>query len=76
MPNRAILIVMDDRAKPDEDGRVLLEEHVTSRKDWGRYVELVTEVRRSVVSDADEFLADMRTRIQEALQRTANERGE
>jgi hypothetical protein len=67
---------MHDGATPNKREQVSLEEHVASRKDWGRYVELATEVHRSVVSEAHEFLAAMRGRLDQALQRTSNGRRE
>lgn len=47
----------------------LLREHITSRKNWGAYVGLASEVHRSVGADADEFLAHIRARLDRALGR-------
>jgi hypothetical protein len=59
-----------DRPKPvlaKRESIELLEEHIASRKEWSAYVELVTKVHRNVASEADQFLTDLRTRIELAL---------
>jgi hypothetical protein len=56
-----------------EEGKerpTLLDEHIGSRKDWGEYVRLITKIRFSDVQRNDEFLAALRTRIEQALRRT------
>jgi hypothetical protein len=48
----------------------LLHEHIGSRKSWGEYVRLMTNIRFSGVQRNDEFLAALRARVEEALKRT------
>jgi hypothetical protein len=58
-----LVVALEAKREPIE----LLEEHIASRKEWSAYVELVTKVHRSVASEADAFLTDLRTRIELAL---------
>lgn len=44
----------------------LLEEHIASRKDWGRYLTITTKLHRSETERADDFLAHIRARLKEA----------
>lgn len=56
---------MPEKAKHEE--QVFLAEHIASRKDWGTYVELVSQVRRSVVEETDDFLAHIHVALDKAL---------
>jgi hypothetical protein len=43
-----------------------LTEHIESRKNWGRYVTMASDIRRSASSEVDAFLKDLRARIDAA----------
>jgi hypothetical protein len=44
----------------------LRDEHLASRKAWGAYNNLTTVVHRQTAAQADEFIAQLRTRLQQA----------
>jgi hypothetical protein len=44
----------------------LVEEHIASRKEWGRYVNVTTLLHRADADRASDFLAQMRARIRQA----------
>jgi hypothetical protein len=44
----------------------LLEEHIASRKDWGRYLNVTTKLHRADAERADDFIAHMWSRIRDA----------
>ena len=43
------------------------DEHIASRKDWGAYVDLTTTLHRKTVAQVDEFLAQLRARLERVL---------
>ena len=45
------------------------DEHIDSRKDWCTYIFMKTTVNRQTVKQTDEFLAQIHTRLEQALQR-------
>jgi hypothetical protein len=47
----------------------LQDEHFGSRKAWGAYINLSTVVHRQTVAQVDEFLAQLRARIERAMRR-------
>lgn len=57
-------------ADAEASGRVHRRAH-RSRKDWGRYVDLTTKLHRKVAAQADEFLAQLHARIEQAVRRTS-----
>ena len=59
---------MKNQRPPGING--LLKEHIDSRKGWGAYVTVMTQVHDSVATDTRRFLADMRRGIDSALRRT------
>ena len=44
----------------------LRDEHIGSRKDWGAYIDLTTALHLRTVAQVDEYLAQVRARLQEA----------
>jgi hypothetical protein len=48
----------------------LRDEHIASRREWGRYVELTTALHRRVGAQADEFLAQVWAQIERAKLRS------
>jgi hypothetical protein len=51
----------------DDTPRInLRDEHIASRKDWGAYVDLKTEVHRREVAQVTQSLAQLRARLEQA----------
>jgi hypothetical protein len=40
-------------------------EHIASRKSWGRFIVLKTALHRTTVSQVDQFLEQVRTRLEQ-----------
>ena len=57
---------MDERRGDRAERIDLVEEHMASRKEWGRYVRVITAIHRSDIARNAEFLV----RIRAALERT------
>lgn len=44
----------------------LRDEHLASRKEWGAYISLATVVHRRTAAQTEEFIAQVRTRLEQA----------
>ena len=47
----------------------LRDEHIGSRKDWGAYVNLSTMMHRRDIAQIDDFIAQLRARLEQAMRR-------
>jgi hypothetical protein len=45
------------------------DEHIASRRGWCRYVFLKTTLNRSAVEETDEFIAQIRRRLEQTMRR-------